>query len=136
MTATDEKAAAELRRCQYECGSRCCRYITMVIPAPRRKWDFDELSWFLAHDNISVYVEAGRWHVEVQTTCKHLGRNNLCETYETRPEVCREYEVKTCEYPQRPYHRLHFDTREAFDSWRAGREALQKQRRRERAARA
>ena len=134
MKERGNPAAAARRRCQFECKSRCCRYITIVIPAPRCRADLDELSWFLAHQNISVYVEARRWHVEVQNRCKHLGKNNLCETYENRPGICREYATGFCEYPERPHHSLHFDTKEAFDSWRARRKRLQQERRRVRAA--
>ncbi len=122
--------AETLRRCQHECQSRCCRYITMVINAPKRKCDFDELSWFLAHENISVYVESRRWHLEVQNPCKHLGSDNLCQIYETRPGVCREYESDSCEYPVRPVHSLQFDTQEALESWRAEREAAKRERQR------
>ena len=132
MKATEDSAEAAMRQCQHECRSRCCRYITIIIPAPKRKVDFDELSWFLAHENISVYVEARRWHVEVQSPCKYLTEDNLCEIYENRPIVCRGYDVESCEYPARPYHRLHFDTKEAFDSWMARRKLLQQERRRTR----
>lgn len=134
MKSAHDSAAVEKRRCQQECKGRCCRYITIVVPAPKRKVDFDELSWFLAHQNISVYVEARRWHVEVQSRCKHLGTNNLCEIYENRPDVCRDYEIETCEYPVRPVHPLHFDTREAFDDWRAKRTLMQQDRRHARAS--
>jgi hypothetical protein len=134
MKSKDDSAAAAKRRCQQECKGRCCRYITIAIPAPKRKVDFDELGWFLAHRNISIYVEARRWHVEVQNRCKHLGKNNLCTAYGNRPGVCRDYEADSCEYPVRPVHTLHFESREAFDSWRAQRTLTQQDRRRARAS--
>ena len=134
MKSKDDSAAASKRRCQQECNGRCCRYITIVVPAPKRKVDFDELSWFLAHRNISVYVESRRWHVEAQNPCKYLGSDNLCTVYENRPDVCRDYEIKSCEYPERPVHALHFDTRDAFEIWRAERAAAQQNRRRARAS--
>lgn len=124
------------RVCRYECGSRCCRYITVVLPPPRRKWDFDEVSWFLAHESTSVYVEGRRWHLEVHTPCKYLTSDNLCLTYENRPEVCREYDYGSCEYPERSEHSLHFDTREAFETWLSKRREEQQQKRRQRELRA
>jgi len=127
---TDARAEEMQRRCQYECKSRCCRYITVVLPAPKRKADLDELSWFLAHENVSVYVEARRWHLEVQTPCRYLGSDNLCAVYEDRPEVCRDYEHDICEYPNRPRHALQFDTRESFDEWLEKRQARRRRQRR------
>ena len=127
---TEEEAQ---RRCQHDCQARCCRYITVMLPAPKQKADFDELSWFLAHEGISVYVEGRRWHLEVRNRCKYLTKANLCRIYEDRPEVCRGYETEECEYPERPAHTLHFDTRDEFDSWWARRRAREKRRRRQRA---
>jgi uncharacterized protein len=114
-------------RCQHQCQARCCRYITLQIDAPKRKCDFDELSWFLAHENVAVYRESRRWHVEVQNRCKYLTEENLCGAYENRPEVCRSYDAANCEYPARPKHELQFDTREQFDAWWARKKAKAKQ---------
>ena len=114
-----KEASAKTQRdiCQYECKARCCRYITIQIDAPRLKADFDEIVWWLAHENISVYFYGRRWHVEVQTRCKHLTKSNLCGAYEDRPAVCRSYSPDECEYPERPRHDLQFDTREEFEAW-------------------
>ena len=119
--------------CRIVCEARCCRYVTVQIKAPKAKADFDELSWFLAHENISVYFEGRRWHVELRTPCKHLSRGNLCSIYETRPLVCRSYDVGACEYPARPKHDLQFDTREEFNRWWAGKRERERRRRRRRA---
>lgn len=119
----------QLRKCQEECQARCCRYITVYLEAPRTKSDFDELSWFLAHENICVYVEDRRWHLEVQNRCKHLRRDNLCRVYENRPAVCRDYDMAACEFPARPVHTLHFDTQEEFDHWWAKKREREKRRR-------
>ncbi|MBE9566172.1 MAG: YkgJ family cysteine cluster protein [Proteobacteria bacterium] len=120
---------AQLRKCQEECQARCCRYITVYLEAPRTQSDFDELSWFLAHENICVYVEDRRWHLEVQNRCKHLRDDNLCAIYEHRPAVCRDYDIEACEFPARPVHTLHFDTQEEFDYWWAKKRAREKRRR-------
>jgi len=119
--------------CQYDCQARCCRYITIQIDAPRLKADFDEISWWLAHENVSVYFHGRRWHVEVQTPCKHLTKDNLCDIYEDRPLVCRCYDSDGCEYPDRPKHDLQFNTKEEFDSWWARKK--ERARRKRRAAR-
>lgn len=133
MNTTDRTRQESQQVCQHDCHSRCCRYITVVLPAPRLSYDFDELSWFLAHENISVYVESRRWHLEVRTPCKYLDRDNLCTIYADRPDVCREYDIEACEFPRRPRHTLHFDTRQEFHSWLTKRQ--EKRRRKRRAAR-
>jgi Fe-S-cluster containining protein len=128
MRSASLTPAEVARRCRYDCDSRCCRYITVVLPAPRRKADFDELSWFLAHKDISVYVEERRWHLEVRTPCKYLNDANLCTVYEGRPDICREYDIEDCEFPARPSHSLHFDTKEEFDAWMTDRKGEKRRR--------
>lgn len=127
--STDE----QLRICQQECGARCCRYITVLIKAPRRKADYDEISWFLAHEDISVYVESRRWYLEVRNKCKYLTDDNLCSIYENRPDVCRQYDPDSCEYPKRPRHTLQFDSKQEFDRWWARKRARERRRRKQRA---
>jgi len=122
-----------LRMCRDLCQGRCCRYITVQIKAPRLKADYDEIGWFLAHENISVYFYGRRWHVEMRTPCKHLDGSNLCTIYESRPLVCREYDTEACEYPNRPRHDLQFDTKEEFDIWWEGKRRREQRRRRARA---
>ena len=134
-TIADREAEAQ-HRCQHQCKARCCRYITVVLPAPGQKADFDELSWFLAHEDISVYVEGRRWHLEVRSRCKHLTKSNLCGVYDNRPVVCRGYETDTCEYPDRPKHALHFDTQDEFDAWWARKRERERRRRKQRARKA
>jgi Fe-S-cluster containining protein len=122
----------QLDCCQRLCRGRCCRYITIQIPAPRLKADFDEISWFLAHDDISVYFNARRWHVEFRSRCKHLTEQNLCAIYETRPVVCRGYDADECEYPERPKHDLQFNTQDEFEAWWASKREQVREARRQR----
>lgn len=133
MKSSETADASITRRCQQECKGRCCRYITIQIPAPRDKIDLEEIRWFLAHRDISVYVASRRWNVEVRNRCKYLNRRNLCEIYEKRPEICSLYEVESCEYPRRAKHKLRFDTIDQFDAWRARKRRQQQLRRKRRA---
>ena len=135
MKKTNPPTAEERRKCQHKCRARCCRYITVQLPAPKRNADFDEVSWFLAHEDISIYVEGRRWHLEARNRCKYLTRHSLCAIYESRPDVCRCYDTDACEYPRRPAHTLHFDTRKEFDAWYAKRRERDRRRRKQRARR-
>lgn len=79
-----------------ECKAFCCRYISVHIDTPRNKVDFDEIRWFVSHENVVVYKdEDDDWLVEFLTPCKFL-KNNRCEIYESRPDVCREYDPGGC----------------------------------------
>jgi Fe-S-cluster containining protein len=134
QTKQSKKEIDQQRVCQELCEARCCRYVTVQIDAPRVKADFDEIAWWLAHENVSVYFYGRRWHVEMQTRCKHLAPDNLCGAYGARPAVCRDYAAEECEYPERPRHDLQFNTREEFEGWWEKKQDRARRRRRGRAA--
>ena len=45
-----------------------------------------------------IFREDDTWYLLVHTVCRHLQDNNMCGIYETRPQVCRDYSTKDCEY--------------------------------------
>jgi Fe-S-cluster containining protein len=100
-----------------ECGARCCRYITVILPPPQRECELDEWSWFLAHENVSIYFAGRRWRMEMRSRCRYLSDQNACTIYDRRPDVCRLYSQEDCEYAGKTNHLHHFDTKEEFDRW-------------------
>ena len=80
------------------CTAVCCRYLALPIDLPECKRDFDDIRWYLMHDNISIFVEDGDWYIQFATTCRHLELDNRCGVYETRPQICREYKPGECDY--------------------------------------
>ncbi len=84
--------------CPEVCKASCCQYIVNKIQAPRTKADFDELYWFLCHDNMVVYIERRKWYLLVETPCRHLDQKSRCEIYSKRPYVCRQHSEEECEY--------------------------------------
>ena len=92
------KRAKKAESCPEACQSICCRYVTTKIDAPRTKMDFDELYWFLCHENVEVFIESRKWYVQFDTPCRNLDRRSLCRDYLTRPHVCREHKEEECEY--------------------------------------
>ena len=80
------------------CAAACCRYLALPMDKPTTARDYDDIRWYLMHEGVTVFVEEGDWYVQYQTRCKNLGADNLCMVYETRPEICREYEPKGCDY--------------------------------------
>lgn len=92
------------------CTAACCRYLAIPLEKPRSRRDYDDIRWYLLHENILVFVEDGDWYIQFQTKCKKLGANNMCTIYETRPEICAEYEPKDCDYSGASYGYDHYFT--------------------------
>ncbi len=101
------------------CGAKCCRYVTVEIDKPRDKTDREEIRWFLAHENVHVYIDDddGTWNVQFFTPCGHLDGDNRCRIYDRRYEVCRDYDTEDCEASDgEPLDRV-FRTPDDFDVW-------------------
>jgi len=101
------------------CPAACCRYFALEIDRPVTPRDYDQIRWFLVHENVSVWVQDSAWHLEVGNRCKYLKSDNRCGEYETRPEVCREYGSSgkiPCEYFNRDLSfDRYFDSTESFE---------------------
>jgi len=97
--------------CSY-CTAKCCRYFAMPIETPTTWKDFDDVRWYLAHDQTSVFVEEGSWYLLVSTTCKYLGHGNRCDIYEDRMRICRKYTTANCEYDDDSVYDKFFETPE------------------------
>ena len=80
------------------CPAACCRHIALPIDKPANKRDYDDIRWYLMHKDVSIFVEEGDWYVQFQARCSNLGTDNLCQIYESRPEICRDYEPGECDY--------------------------------------
>jgi uncharacterized protein len=83
--------------CEY-CTAKCCRYFALPLDAPEDLADFEFIRWFLLHERATIFREDDTWYLLVHTVCRHLQDNNMCGIYETRPQVCRDYSTKDCEY--------------------------------------
>jgi Fe-S-cluster containining protein len=83
--------------CEY-CTAKCCRYFAMPIETPDTFEDYEFIRWFLLHDRATVFKEDDDWYLLVHTECEHLQADYRCGIYETRPQICRDYTTKECEY--------------------------------------
>ncbi len=92
------RRAKKTEPCPEACRAICCRYVTTKINAPRNKMDFDEIHWFLCHENIEVFIEARKWYVLFDTPCRNLDERYRCRDYPARPHVCRQHAEEECEY--------------------------------------
>lgn len=81
-----------------QCAALCCRYFALPIDNPRSARQFDDIRWYLLHENVVVFVEKKQWYVGIMSRCKHLQGDNRCGIYETRPHICRNYVTDNCDY--------------------------------------
>ena len=83
-----------------KCDGKCCKYVITEIDCPEDLEDFENIRWFVCHENVFVYVEQdGTWNLEFITPCKFLGKDNKCLIYDKRPAICREFSQESC-----PFH--------------------------------
>jgi len=84
--------------------------VAVEIDEPTTKGDFDDVRWYTAHRGVSVFVEDKRWYINFSSRCNYLTRDNQCEVYECRPQICRDHAVSECEGPEGEY-RLELELR-------------------------
>ncbi len=100
------------------CTALCCRYFALGIDEPETPEEFDDIRWYLVHENVHVFVEDDEWYLSVQTRCRHLQDNNQCGIYEDRPKICREYTTDNCDYYTGQYDfQQYFTTPEQLEAY-------------------
>ncbi len=102
--------------CDY-CGAKCCRYFALPIETPTTWKDFEFIRWYLLHDRATVFTEDDDWYLLVHNKCKHLGDDNLCTQYDTRPQICRDYTTKNCEYEDEWVYEHYWETAEQVEEY-------------------
>lgn len=75
----------------------CCRYVALPISTPRTRRDFEEIRWYVLHQNVSVYIDwDGDWMIQFDSPCEWL-KDGRCVHYELRPQICRDHDPAGCE---------------------------------------
>jgi len=92
------------------CTAACCRYVAIPLEKPKTAKDYDDMRWDLMHEGVTGFQEEGDWYIQFQTRCKNLGLNCMCQVYDTRPMICREYEAGECDYTGGDYGYEHLFT--------------------------
>ena len=80
------------------CAALCCRYFALPIDNPKTKREYDDIRWYLYHENVVIFIEKKQWYLGVMTRCKNLQADNRCGIYEQRPRICRGYSTDNCDY--------------------------------------
>ncbi|MGD1991253.1 MAG: YkgJ family cysteine cluster protein, partial [Chromatiales bacterium] len=62
--------------------------------------DFDHLLWQVSHAGVEVYKDSSGWYLLVYGRCEHLREGGLCAIYDSRPQVCRDYDNEWCEFDE------------------------------------
>ncbi len=81
-----------------QCAALCCRYFALPLDNPKTAREYDDIRWYLIHENVVVFIEDKQWYIGIMSRCKHLQADNRCGIYETRPKICREYSTENCDY--------------------------------------
>ncbi|HOP28497.1 MAG TPA: YkgJ family cysteine cluster protein [Spirochaetota bacterium] len=102
-----------------QCGGKCCGYVAIEIDKPNCKKDYDIIRWYLAHQNVNVFIDHDKnWHVEFRTPCEFQDSDNKCRIYTKRPTICREHgrAEGDCEFYDSPYTE-YFSSCKEFESY-------------------
>lgn len=79
------------------CGD-CCTYVATQIDNPSTFKQYENVYWYLTHENVAVYIDwEGDWYLEFQTRCRNLTEARACGIYIDRPVVCSEFSWTDCE---------------------------------------
>lgn len=108
--STSKKKTSKITHACLKCDGKCCRYFALPIETPEDWDDFDDIRWYLCHEDISVFVEDGDWYINVKNKCRHLSEKDYrCQNYELRPHICRQYDTENCDLTGDDYgYELHF----------------------------
>ncbi len=102
-TKKSKKKKTPSSKCS-KCTGLCCRYFALPIETPEDWDDFDDIRWYLTHEDVQVFVEEGDWYINIKNKCRHLNNENyLCEIYEKRPGICRKYDDDSCDFTGNDY---------------------------------
>jgi Fe-S-cluster containining protein len=66
------------------CGD-CCRYLSIIEPTP---WS-EKIAIY--YETRGCVVDREQEKVMIPLQCPHLRKDNICDIYEQRPEICREF---------------------------------------------
>lgn len=137
MSCSAEASTAQGCLCE-RCAALCCRYFALPIDNPKSARQYDDIRWYLCHENVVVFIEERQWYLGIMSRCKHLQPDNRCGIYEKRPKVCREYTTDNCDYHGGEYNFAQLFTSaeqlEAYAKEKLRRQRQRARRKRERAA--
>ncbi|NLW31039.1 MAG: hypothetical protein GXY77_06230 [Fibrobacter sp.] len=104
-----------------DCDAYCCRHVALHIDKPVSKKDYDQIRWYLLHENVWVSIDfENNWILEFRTPCRNIASDHKCIDYENRPKICRDYpsEDQLCErQTDKPFYRYLFKNDKEFEKY-------------------
>lgn len=101
-----------------KCTGLCCRYFALPLDTPEDWADYDDIRWYLCHEDISVFIEEGDWYLNVNNKCTNLDDGNGCAIYDLRPKICRGYKTDDCDFTGMEYdYELHFTSAHQMEEY-------------------
>ena len=115
-----EDVPKDANLCEY-CTAKCCQYFALPIETPETREEFDNLRWYMYHSDpahpVQLFVDDGTWFLMVNQKCRHLQPDHRCGVYEIRPQICRDYTTKGCEYDGDGLYDMFFETPEQLHEY-------------------
>ena len=104
-----KKKTSKLTGSCRRCDGKCCRYFALPIETPEDWDDYDDIRWYLCHEDVTIFVEDGDWYLNVKNKCRYLPEDYCCQNYNLRPKICRGYSTDNCDLTGEDYgYELHF----------------------------
>ncbi len=76
--------------------TRCCHHVSLQLDTPEDEADFEDIRWYLLHENVKVFVDGVDWYIEFATPCTKLA-DETCTIHDVRPAICAGYDPDNCE---------------------------------------
>jgi Fe-S-cluster containining protein len=92
-------------------------YLSVEVDEPESKKDYDDMLWLIAHRDVEIYMDEGRWYVMVQNPCRFYDPRKGCLIYPKRPRICRNHTWRECEFEDDYDFELHFHSYEELDRY-------------------
>lgn len=112
------------------CTALCCHYFALEIDAPEERADFENLRWYVLHEDTELFIDGGAWYLQINRKCTWLD-GNKCGRYDDRPAICAEYDNTECDLDGivAEHHFRTVEELEAYrDEWVAMRESKRERR--------
>jgi Fe-S-cluster containining protein len=105
-----------------KCDARCCRYFCFEIDKPDTYEEFENIRWYLLHENISVHIDCeGDWCIMIDSPCRLLVKTPTgwrCGNYDNRPIICRKYSPDNCDRTKGGYdYEEMFETSDQLEAY-------------------
>ena len=48
-----------------QCSALCCRYFVLEIDKPETRRQYDDVRWYLVHENTFAFIERKKWYLGI-----------------------------------------------------------------------